>query len=641
MAKSRHQQKGAFFPLRAVWAWLWAPRRNPHAAEERADQRRRDKRKKSTVPAAVRSKPKAVTAAASVKSHLAFVDKSGNVRLSDGGRIVARAAKGSKAAALDAATALYDQRLAEIDRLEAALATSAASLATFEDDLSRLKQDLRDQPGLGDLDALQLRFEQLEAALAEKTQGQWHSKRDIISTMEALATAPPSGLADRIDAAMQAWTEAGSAGSVHDTVLEKRFAAALEAATQRLTLVTEQPEVLEQERQAVLDALIALLASTDHSAETPEQLRHLGEAWRRVGGEDLAEANAQFQAMTAAIERDVDSVAEAAEALRQSVEAEAGALETRLSRFVGDADALTDRRARRALEQQVAALEARGGPENRDLTQPLDRRLDDIQWRADREVERRMGEAARLAADARSQLEQAGQIPAAIDSLKDWRAVETAANAGLSGAEQALQALQALGPVARAETDSVTAELRQARKALGDARKAFFEALDESRETAGYRKRALLDRLSFPPQGATAKALDQHLESVLADWKVAGSAGREQDQALWEAFQAIRGRLRRLREEALTAERDDYGARLAEAFGRKREQVYAIEDEIRLGRMVLEQQPDPKFAKDLKRKEQRLDKLRQDLADIQRKLGKMSKTKPSRTDAAKTETDAP
>ena len=209
--------------------------------------------------------------------------------------------------------------------------------------------------------------------------------------------------------------------------------------------------------------------------------------------------------------------------------------------------------------------------------------------------------------------------------------VEDGAKAGLEQAEKAVGSLKDLGRVARSEVEGLSNDLRGARKALNEARKSFFETLDENRETIGYKKRALLDRLSFPPVGASTKELDQHVDAVMADWKAAGSAGRDQDQALWEEFQEIRGRLRGLREEASAAERDDYGARLADAFTRKRELSYTIEDEIRMGRLVLEKQKDPKFEKELRRKERRLEDLRKDLSDIQRKLGKISKSKAERS----------
>ena len=53
-----------------------------------------------------------------------------------------------------------------------------------------------------------------------------------------------------------------------------------------------------------------------------------------------------------------------------------------------------------------------------------------------------------------------------------------------------------------------------------------------------------------------------------------------------------------------------------------------------MGQLVLENQKDPKFAKELRRKERRLEELRKDASDIQRKLAKLSKTKAERDEAA-------
>jgi len=44
-----------------------------------------------------------------------------------------------------------------------------------------------------------------------------------------------------------------------------------------------------------------------------------------------------------------------------------------------------------------------------------------------------------------------------------------------------------------------------------------------------------------------------------------------------------------------------------------------------MGRLVLENQKDAKFEKELRRKERRLEDIRKDLSDIQRKLSKLSK----------------
>ena len=56
-----------------------------------------------------------------------------------------------------------------------------------------------------------------------------------------------------------------------------------------------------------------------------------------------------------------------------------------------------------------------------------------------------------------------------------------------------------------------------------------------------------------------------------------------------------------------------------------------------MGKLVLENQKDPKFEKELKRKERRLADLRKDLSDIQRKLAKLSKIKAPESSDTKTQ----
>lgn len=621
--KSRDSSRGVFSPISAAWRWLWAPRKNPHAAEERENQRRREKRRRSTATAAasktrITTKPKT----AAQTTELAYVDKSGNVRLTDGGRVVARAGKGSKAAALADAKALYEQRLSELSSLETAMNAPEALVFELEGKVARLKNEIRNTPGLGDLEDLESRFSDLETALEDRTQEQWNHKRDIIARMEALSKAAPKGLEVQINELSAAWSRSGSAGAVHDTVLERRYVAALEAANVRKKMAEEQPEIFAAERQAVLDELIDLMSSAERQHMQPK-LQALRMAWAEAGGSDEPDLNQQFTSMAAAIEKDIQTLVAETQDLRAEMEREATSLELAFDELNNDTDALTDGRALRTLSKTVSALESRTAGSNRDITDKLRRRIDELQWRADREVEKRRSQIAELAEEARGYLQQARQVPAQIGTLKEWRSVEDMAKAGVAGAETALARLKELGRLASDEAGKVSNDLRDSRKALNEARKAFFETLDESRETNNFRKRALLDRLSHPPIGASVKELDEHVDAVMADWKQTGSAGRDADQALWAEFQDVRSGIRSLRDDASAAERDDFGARLAEAFSRKRELSYAIEDEIRMGRLILENKKDPKFEKELQRKERRLNDLRKDLSDIQRKLSKL------------------
>ena len=627
--KSRDQKKGIFSSIVGVFRWFWAPRQNPHAAEDRADQRRREKRRRAaqaSAKAPVKSSSKKAVSSAAREQELAYVDKAGNVRLADGGRVVARGSKGSKAGALAEARALYQTRAGTLATLQGQIADPQASVADVEPHVAQLRSDLRDAPGLGDLEALESGFAALVAALETRTQAQWDLKRGIITRLEALSTAAPSGLSTQIEQLGEEWTQSGSAGAVHDTVLERRYAAARETVLKRARMAEDHPEVFIAERQSVLNELVDLMASPDRT-NMAAQLAGLQAAWLKAGGTDDEAMNQQFQQMSAAIERDIHALASETQTLRTALEQEARTLEATCDGLAEDGAALTDGRSLRGLSKSVSALERRADGAHRDLTDKLRRRVDDLHWRADREIERRQALVVSLTDSARQSLAKAAQLPAEIATMKEWRGIEDAAKAGMEGAEAAMNQLKGLGRLGAEESSRISADLRTARKALNEARKAFFETLDESRESNSFRKRALLDRLSHPPVGATVKELDTHVDQVMADWKQAGSAGRDTDQALWAEFQDVRTGIRKLRDEASAAERDDFGARLAESFTRKRELAYTIEDEIRMGRLVLENQSDAKFEKELRRKERRLESLQKDLSDIQRKLKKLSNAK--------------
>jgi len=626
--KSKEPKRGILSALSVALRWFWAPRKNPHAEEERADQRRREKRRRAAQTSSPATKARASKKAVKAPNEpdFAYVDKAGNVRLTDGGRTVARASKGSKSAALAEAAALYDVRCREVEALLDRLASTDSSVADLEPRVAQLKTDIRDAPGLGDLDALDLAFNALSGALETRAQEQWNRKRSIIAGLEALTKTAPSEVQQQTDQLSDEWAQAGSAGAVHDTVLERRYSAALEAAITRARLATDQPELYDAERQSVLNALIDLMASADRKSMGP-RLDDLRSAWLEAGGSDDSVLHQQFTQMTAAIEHDIRSLESEKQDFRTALEQDATGLDEALDALIDDANALAEGRTLRALSKSLSAMEAKAAGSNRDLTDRLRRRVDELHWRADREVEKRRALVFTLAESARESLDSATHDPAQITSLKDWRRIEDATKSGLDSAQQALSKLKALGRIAADESASISTDLRSARKAFSDARKAFFETLDESRETNAFRKRALLDRLSHPPLGATVKELDTHVDQIMDEWKQAGSAGRDVDQTLWSDFQDLRAGIRGLRDEAAAAERDDFGARLAEAFTRKRELSYTIEDEIRMGKLVLEQKGDPKFEKELRRKERRLEGLRKDLSDIQRKLAKLSKTK--------------
>ena len=105
---------------------------------------------------------------------------------------MARASKGSKSAALAEAAALYDVRCREVEALLDRLASTDSSVADLEPRVAQLKTDIRDAPGLGDLDALDLAFNALSGALETRAQEQWNRKRSIIAGLEALTKIAPS-----------------------------------------------------------------------------------------------------------------------------------------------------------------------------------------------------------------------------------------------------------------------------------------------------------------------------------------------------------------------------------------------------------------------------------------------------------------
>ena len=100
---------------------------------------------------------------------------------------------------------------------------------------------------------------------------------------------------------------------------------------------------------------------------------------------------------------------------------------------------------------------------------------------------------------------------------------------------------KAIPPVGKELDDALWGRFRAAREAFHTRRKAHFEERDAQWSSAKATKEALIARAEAivtadPPDYRKA---GEQLRDVLAQWKAAGSAGRQQDDALWERLQAL------------------------------------------------------------------------------------------------------
>ncbi len=196
-------------------------------------------------------------------------------------------------------------------------------------------------------------------------------------------------------------------------------------------------------------------------------------------------------------------------------------LEQRLSTGVGDPSQVGT--SARRLKQTVPTAAAVG-----DLA-GLERRVDALLERTAAGVE-----AARLARAAERETAVAAKTTLAeeAESLadsSDWR-----------GAGERLRTLgedwKRVTGVDRRTDDELWQRVAGARQRFAERRTTHFGALDQQREVSRARKQALIDQ-AVALQGSTDwKPTAERFKQLMADWKAAGRAPRDVEDALWLRF---------------------------------------------------------------------------------------------------------
>ncbi len=86
--------------------------------------------------------------------------------------------------------------------------------------------------------------------------------------------------------------------------------------------------------------------------------------------------------------------------------------------------------------------------------------------------------------------------------------------------------------------DALWARFRAARSSFDKRRRAHFAALDASREQASEVKERIAAEAESLANSTDWGPTAARLRALMAEWKAAGRAGREQENALWERFRA-------------------------------------------------------------------------------------------------------
>lgn len=610
--------------FKRVWNALFKPAR-PVYLEDKASNKAKRRSKSQAAGARAAQKPaKRVAEAAPAAltpdqpGYWGYMDAKGNVRLKGSDRVLGKSNRSKKAALQDFAQRFADQD-ARVAALES-LGQDAALEPAHWQSLERLAQEIKQQPGLGDVPALEARLAALETRYAKAAQD-LHDQRQAM--LDELAVLAQLGKAQDVSGELTAlearWTALVTTGAVDEAPQLLRFDRSVKAIRQLQSQVDGNKDELTAEGERLADDLEALV---EDSAWIEAEALLAKRAERRALieralGEGMRKRFGDLEAVIAA------NAAEQRQALAEEKAAQDDARLAVLERFkayVAQEAWRTEPELARAIKQEWQALQAEASLHN--PSQDL----------AFAQVSAALQDALRAQNDQRAEARQeASNTRQGL--LEDLAALASEAKStpvsqGWAAFDERLSTLRkAWAALEPAATSSEQLELSRALDRLADLRQAHFERQAENREQALEKKRILIDDVAKFSPALSSKALRQHLADSLEAWKAAGSAGRDQEDELWQAYNAARDLVRLEIDRLRQVEAGEAADRLAAAFAAKKERQAQIENLIMVDELLHESKPSKSLEKQIEKKRAQVRELQDQMMDIQRRLRDMAKRK--------------
>jgi len=106
--------------------------------------------------------------------------------------------------------------------------------------------------------------------------------------------------------------------------------------------------------------------------------------------------------------------------------------------------------------------------------------------------------------------------------------------------EEVMEQWKQAGSVGREEDEALWERIRTARRTFFTRRTEHYNNLKRSRAAAREAKEALIERTDELAPSTDFETTFEAMQALMEDWKKAGSAGRDQDEVLWQRFRAAR-----------------------------------------------------------------------------------------------------
>jgi len=157
------------------------------------------------------------------------------------------------------------------------------------------------------------------------------------------------------------------------------------------------------------------------------------------------------------------------------------------------------------------------------------------------------------AAEKQSIIDRAQEL---IES-KDWKATREEFN-------ELYEQLRSAGSAGNTADDNFRKAFNDARRKFDSNREEYFSNIDTMRAQAGEKKKEIIEKAKEVVANVpNFREAGDKMNELFQEWKAAGSAGRDDDDNLWEQFTAIRNEFREKRN-AYFEERNAHFAEVAE-----------------------------------------------------------------------------
>ncbi len=191
---------------------------------------------------------------------------------------------------------------------------------------------------------------------------------------------------------------------------------------------------------------------------------------------------------------------------------------------------------------------------------------------------------------------------------------------------------KAAGSAGRDYDEDLWQQYTKIRSEFKTRRQAFFNEMDAKRQEAMKIKTRLIEEAgAIAGGGDISAAAAQQMKELDAQWKQAGSAGKEHDEDLWQQYRAVtdsfwntRRAVSEQKHSEWQAKQDDWKQRMNTALSRKQKQISDLQEQIH----KLKERTGGSFDIDkierftgyINEKEEAIRGLKRDIQDIRTKL---------------------